>query len=133
MNMIENQIRDTRQELLERREQSKRYQAGREQWTQERLDPYMGNWAAFSADGTQILASAEDLGDVFRILDEKGIDPQDTPLEHLIYAEGCDTGGADLEYVEIPIPPDSDSGVDPSIPAATGIASVSAIGSRDHT
>src|SRR5260370_948909 len=120
MSMIENQSNDdARQAVMKRREQWKRFDAGREQWTQERLDPFMGNWVAFSADGTQICASAEDLGDVFRILDEKGIDAQDTPLEHLIYSEGCDAGGADLEYVEIPVHSDSDSGINPAVHPAT--------------
>ena len=129
--MTENHTNDdARQTAMESRERWKRFNAGRTQWTQERLDPYMRNWVAFSADGTQILASAEDLGDVFRILDEKGIDAQDTPLEHLVYADECDFGGAELEYVAIPISRDADSGVGPAVPPSADIASTAPISPR---
>src|SRR5260370_41675008 len=91
-----------REVLAAYRSQMCAFEKGRASWTDEALLAYMGKWNAFSADGTQILASADTLEEVYRLLDERGIDPQETVLEPLHFAEMSETGGAGLaiEYCD---------------------------------
>ncbi len=62
----------------------------------EQLEPYFGQWVAFSNDGARILAANPDLLELERTLIEAGQDPQQVVLEQLWPADEICLGGAEF-------------------------------------
>lgn len=60
-----------------------RFRRQRDQFPDEQLEPYWGKQVAWSADGTQILASGEDHEDLDRRLRALGIHPAKVVLEFI--------------------------------------------------
>lgn len=67
----------------------------REKFPQDRLLPFAGQWVAFNAEGTDIVAHGEDFEALARYIVEKGIDPQEVVSEYVEDGSIC-IGGADL-------------------------------------
>jgi hypothetical protein len=55
---------------------SKRYNENRNRFSLEQLEPYAGQYVAFNAEGTRILAHGEDHPAVEAMLRASGIDPE---------------------------------------------------------
>jgi hypothetical protein len=72
-----------------------RFRENRAKFTLDELRPYLGQWVAFSKDGTRIEAAAADFLDLERVLVERGIDPQQVMFEQL-FPEDTIFGGAEL-------------------------------------
>lgn len=56
-------------------------------WTSEKLRPFLGQWVFFAKDGSRVLASAVDLDEAYRKLEQAGFLPDDTLLDHLVDAD----------------------------------------------
>jgi hypothetical protein len=62
----------------------KEFEENRAKWTDEQLQPFLGQWVFFSLDGTQVLAHAVDLGEAYRSLNAAGVQPDETVLDHIL-------------------------------------------------
>src|SRR5271155_226792 len=62
----------------------------------DQLQPYDGQWVAFSKDGTKIIAAAPDLLELGRKLEEIGQDPQQVVFEQLWATDDLCLGGAEF-------------------------------------
>jgi hypothetical protein len=47
------------------------------------LKPFFGKHVAWNSDGTQVVASGDDVAEVLRHLDNQGIDPLTTVLDYI--------------------------------------------------
>jgi hypothetical protein len=65
------------------RDRIRLYKDNRSRFLREQLIPYVGRWVAFSSDGSQIVASSEDLADLEANLRAKGTDPQEVLFEQI--------------------------------------------------
>ena len=72
------------------------FEQNRQKYTIDELRKYQGKWVAFSADGSRVLASDEDLIEVNRSLIAAGHDPQQAPLEFIDLDDSIDLGGVTL-------------------------------------
>ena len=72
------------------------FEENRAKWTDAQLAPYLGQWVFFSLDGSRILASHNDLGKAYTLLDQAGFLPDDTVLDHLVDGFDIELGGAQL-------------------------------------
>lgn len=72
-----------------------RYEENRAKWTAEGLHEYIGQWVAFSRDGSRILAAAETLHELEEGLARVGQDPQEVALERIELDDGL-LGGMEL-------------------------------------
>ncbi|HUG93801.1 MAG TPA: hypothetical protein VML55_23435 [Planctomycetaceae bacterium] len=68
----------------------------RAQFSPEQLQPYDGQWVAFSADESRIVAAAADLITLNRLVGEAGEDPEEVGLERIILEDDW-LGSADLD------------------------------------
>lgn len=59
------------------------------------LKKYEGQWVAFSADGTRIVAGADELGKLPELIAAAGEDPQEVGYERIVLED--DWQGAALE------------------------------------
>lgn len=73
------------------------YQQNREQFMREELRPFDGKWVAFSADGSRIVAAADDIGALHTCLTEAEIRPEEVKLEKIILEDDWEGGGVELE------------------------------------
>ena len=73
-----------------------RYDENRAKFSAAKLRKYDGRWAAFSADGTRIVASAESIEDLEKRLAELGEDPEQVTFERIELATTGYLGGAEL-------------------------------------
>jgi hypothetical protein len=78
------------------------YRTNRSQFPRQELEPYRGQWLAFSADGRRVVAHAEGLERLEEQLAALGEDPQRVVFEHV---PGPDDG-PDLDPVEFLMPGD---------------------------
>ena len=76
------------------RDRIRLYKDNRSRFLREQLVPYVGQWVAFSSDGSQIVASSEDLADLEANLRAKGTDPQEVLFEQI--REDGNSIGADF-------------------------------------
>ena len=72
------------------------YEANRSRFGAKELQKYRGQWVAFSADGSRILASANDLAELDRLVVSTGEDPQTVGIERVPDDAGF-LGGIELE------------------------------------
>lgn len=72
------------------------FQANRAKFSWEELRPYDGQWVGFSADGSRIVASAEDLADLDARIRAAGEDPQEVWLERIEFRQESEIGGAEF-------------------------------------
>jgi hypothetical protein len=72
------------------------YEANRSRFGANELQKYRGQWVAFSADGSRILASADDLAELDRLVVASGADPQAVGIERVPDDAGF-LGGIELE------------------------------------
>src|SRR5690348_15093431 len=77
---------------------SEEYRANRARFSPEELLPYKDKWVAFSADGSLIVASADDGEACYELVKASGEDPDKVCFERIVFEdEGCtDIGGADI-------------------------------------
>jgi uncharacterized protein DUF5678 len=59
------------------------YNENRNKFPEEQLEPYAGQWVAFSHDGTRILAAGMDLQEAMDRLKASGFDLPDAVWDHL--------------------------------------------------
>jgi hypothetical protein len=59
------------------------YNENRNKFPEEQLEPYAGQWVAFSLDGTRILAAGKDLEEAMAKLEASGIDLPNAVWCHL--------------------------------------------------
>lgn len=59
------------------------FQANRAKLSWDELRPYDGQWVGFSADGSRVVASAEDLAELDARIWATGEDPQEVWLERI--------------------------------------------------
>lgn len=59
------------------------YDTNRERFTVEQLQPYEGQWVAFSLDGSRIVAAAPDLLELDQRVNAAGEDPEQVGLEFI--------------------------------------------------
>ena len=59
------------------------YVENRGKFSPEDLLPYAGQWLAWSADGSRIVAHHADLGQVLREVEQSGLSRDDVVLDHL--------------------------------------------------
>ncbi|HKI31961.1 MAG TPA: hypothetical protein VKA46_08835 [Gemmataceae bacterium] len=71
------------------------YEQNRARFSAADLQPYEGQWVAFSLDGSRILASAETLAALEARLAEAAADPQEVALERIALSEAF-LGGAEF-------------------------------------
>jgi hypothetical protein len=71
------------------------YYHTRSEMLAQELRPYDAKWVAFSADGTHILAAAETLAELDKLVIAAGEDPETVGFER-IELEDNSTGGAEL-------------------------------------
>ena len=57
------------------------YHSNRDQFPEEQLEPYWGKQVAFSADGLRLVASGDDHDELFRRLQELGVDVEKVVFE----------------------------------------------------
>jgi hypothetical protein len=57
------------------------FQKNRARFTRAELEKYDGQWVAFSDDGSRIVASSEDLGELDKLVTAAGEDPQKVGYE----------------------------------------------------
>jgi len=62
---------------------SKRYNENRNRFPPEQLEPYAGQYVAFNAEGTRVLANGEDHLAVEAVLRAAGIDPPTVVYERI--------------------------------------------------
>jgi hypothetical protein len=48
------------------------------------LAPYEGQWVAFSSDGSQLIAAAQDLLELDRLVEEAGFNPEEVLFERIV-------------------------------------------------
>ena len=72
------------------------YDENRAKFSAAKLRKYDGRWAAFSADGTQIVASAESIENLEDRLAELGEDPEQVTFERIELATTGYLGAAEL-------------------------------------
>jgi hypothetical protein len=76
----------------------KTYRENRSRFSVEELRRYDGQWAAFSPDGRQIVASDSSLTGLLEALQAAGTDPQTVVLERIELETGdAFVGGADQQ------------------------------------
>lgn len=61
----------------------KTYQENRAKFPITELQEHTGKWAAFSPDGTRIIASAEDIEKLTAEVENAGVDPQEVVFERI--------------------------------------------------
>ena len=66
----------------------------RSQFPPDELDKYAGRYVAWSADGTQIVASADDLVALCKAVDALGHDPEEVVLSRVLLPDEQLLGGA---------------------------------------
>ena len=71
------------------------YEQNRAKFCVADLQPYSGQWVAFSGDGSRILASAATLLELESRLVVAGESPEDAAFERIDFAD-CLIGGAEL-------------------------------------
>ena len=71
------------------------YDENRAKFSAAKLRKYDGRWAAFSSDGTRIVASAENIEDLEHRLAELGEDPEEVTFERIELATTGYLGGAE--------------------------------------
>jgi hypothetical protein len=59
------------------------YIENRNKFPEEQLEPYAGQWVAFSRDGTRILVADKDLNEAMAKLKASGLALQDAVWDHL--------------------------------------------------
>ena len=64
-----------------------------ERWTEEQLRPYHGKEVAWNLEGTQIVASADNDGDVFQAVLDAGYDPEQVVFSYVPYPDEVMFGG----------------------------------------
>jgi hypothetical protein len=73
------------------------YQQNRERFLLEELQPFDGKWVAFSADGSRIVAAADEIGTLHMRLTEAGVRPEEVKLERILLEDDWEGGGVELE------------------------------------
>lgn len=63
------------------------YRKNRARFSPEELEPYDGWWAAFSVDGSRLVAAAEDLITLNRLVREAGENPQQVAFERIVLGD----------------------------------------------
>jgi hypothetical protein len=63
------------------------YRSNRARIPAEELKPHAGRWAAFSADGTRLIAIADDLESLDRSVLELGEDPEQAAIERIVFED----------------------------------------------
>jgi hypothetical protein len=61
--------------------------------TEEQLRPYYGKEVAWNLEGTQIVASADDNGDIFQAVLDAGFDPEQVVFSYVPYPDQVMLGG----------------------------------------
>jgi hypothetical protein len=72
------------------------YRENRAQVPCAELMKYQGQWVAFSADGSRIVAGSEDLEMLDRLVMAAGENPEDVAIERIELENTC-LGGAELQ------------------------------------
>ena len=70
-----------------------KYEENRSKFPIGELRKYVGQWVAFSLDGSRVLANAETIPDLEKCLTAAGEDPQNVALERIEF-EDSRLGGA---------------------------------------
>jgi hypothetical protein len=73
----------------------KNYQRNRAKFPVEELREYVGQWVAFSPDGSRIIAGAPSIAELDPLISAAGEDPEDVPLERIEIGESI-LGGAEF-------------------------------------
>lgn len=73
------------------------YRQNRERFTRDELRPLNRKWVAFSADGSRIVAAADEIGALHACLIEADIRPEEVKLEKIILEDDWEGGGVELE------------------------------------
>jgi hypothetical protein len=60
------------------------YIENRRRFRPEDLRPYAGQWVAWSADGSRIVAHHEDLAEAVRLVEATGLQRDDVVFDHLL-------------------------------------------------
>jgi hypothetical protein len=63
------------------------YRWNRARMPVEKLKPHAGRWAAFSADGTRLIAVADDLESLDCCLRDAGVDPEQAANERIVWED----------------------------------------------
>ena len=69
------------------------HRQNRERWTEEQLRPYYGKEVAWNLEGTQIVASADNDGDLFQAVLDAGADPEQVVFSYVPYPDEVMLGG----------------------------------------
>ena len=72
------------------------FRENRRKFTLADLQPYDGQWVAFSADGRRIVDSAENLGDLFGKLRDASQDMNEVGFEQIQISDDIYIGGAEF-------------------------------------
>jgi hypothetical protein len=74
------------------------YEVNRSRFSVEELREYRGKWVAFSPDGSRIVASSDEIGDLDKLVAAIGADPELVGIERITFAEEDEfLGGIELE------------------------------------
>lgn len=69
------------------------YETNRDQFTIEQLEPYNGQWVAFSMDGKRIVAAAPDLLELDQKVVAAGENPENVALQFIDLSPDISPGG----------------------------------------
>jgi hypothetical protein len=72
------------------------YRRNRARIPMEELKPHAGRWAAFSADGTRLIAVADDLESLDRCIRDASEDPEQAAIERIVLEDDW-AGAVELE------------------------------------
>ena len=74
------------------------YEQNRSHFSLEELRQYRGKWVAFSSDGSRVIASSDDIGELNDLVVAAGVNPEIVGIERIVIADDdAFLGGIEIE------------------------------------